>query len=466
MKNAVKLDGREKIMANEKPIDMREQLMTRRHFLWISSISAMGVVAGCTTNPVTGERQLMLMSEADEIQVDQQYAPQQFSSDKGVVQDSALNNYLNETGKRMASITHRPDMPYSFQAVNATYVNAYAFPGGTVACTRGILVSMDNEAELAALLGHEIGHVNARHTASRMTKGQLSSLLVSGLAIFVGTKYDSQYAQLTSQIGMIGAGLLLAKYSRDDERQADKLGMEYMVKSGYNPKGMIGLMDILRGMSDKKPSTIEVMFSSHPMSDERYATAVERAQSDYTAQLQDPSNYKMYRERYMDNTAKLRAIKGAIDEMQDAEAAMGQKKFDQAEVHLNNALRQAPNDYAGLVLMSQCQIFKNKNNRAQKFAEKAQHVYPNEAQAYYLAGYAKMQQKNFDGAYESFSKHHSMLAGNPNVTFLQGYCMENMGKKDVAARHYKQYLQSVNQGDQAKYGYTRLVEWGYVKPRK
>jgi predicted Zn-dependent protease len=166
----------------------------------------------------------MLVSEEQEIQMDQQHSPHQLSADYGVAQDRALNTYIERTGKRMATRTHRPQMPYRFKAVNATYVNAYAFPGGTIACTRGILLSLESEAELGALLGHELGHVNARHTAESMSKGMLTSAVVGGLAIYAGSR-NSALGGLAAQLGMLGSGVLLASYSRDNERLAEDLGM-------------------------------------------------------------------------------------------------------------------------------------------------------------------------------------------------------------------------------------------------
>lgn len=154
--------------------------LTRRKFLWLSSLTAAGILTGCAINPVTGQNQLMLISEDSEIQIDKNKSPQQFSVDYGTIQDTALNNYINQTGKKISSLTHRPNMPYSFRCVNASYVNAYAFPGGSIAVTRGILVNLDNEAQLAALLGHELGHVNARHTAEQMSKGLLTSVVAGG----------------------------------------------------------------------------------------------------------------------------------------------------------------------------------------------------------------------------------------------------------------------------------------------
>jgi len=432
--------------------------MTRREFLWFMSVSAVGFMAGCATSPVTGRRQLMLVSEEQEIQIDKQNSPHQFSADYGVVQDEALNRYVDQTGKAVAARSHRPHMPYSFRVVNANYVNAYAFPGGSIACTRGILLSLDNEAELAALLGHELGHVNARHTAQQMSKGILTQAVVGGLSVLAGTR-GATYGELASQLGMIGAGALLASYSRDNEREADALGMEYMVQTGYGPQGMIGLMDMLRGLSKRKPSAIELMFATHPMSDERYRTAVETAQSEYKS----AKNLPLYRERYMDNTAKLRTLNGAIEEMQIGEREMMQKKFGNAEDHFNEALKLVPNDYTGLVMMSTCKLFQKKYKEGITYAEKAQQVYPEEAQAYHLSGFAKIQTRDFEAAYQEFKTYEKLLPGNANTIFFKGYAQEGMQHIEQAANEYQRYLQLVQQGDKARYAYQRLKEWGYYK---
>ena len=435
--------------------------ITRREFMWLTSMSAAGVMIGCAADPVTGRKELMLVSQDQEIRIDQQHSPKQFSSDYGPLQDKALNNYIDRTGQKMAAFTHRPDMPYSFRGVNATYVNAYAFPGGSIAATRGILLALENEAELAALLGHELGHVNARHTAEQMSKGVLTNALLSGISAYAGTR-SSALGELASQLGMFGAGALLASYSRDNEREADALGLEYMVKTGYNAEGFIGLMDMLRSMSKHKPNAIELMFATHPMSDERYHTAVDTVRSQYRSSKNKP----LHGERYMDNTAKLRAIKGAIEAMQKGEKEMAKKKYGDAETHFKKALKLAPNDYAGLLMMSKCLLAQKKNDQAKKYAEKAKKVYPQEAQAYHLAGFAKISLKDFDSAYQEFSHYDKLLPGNPNTLFFKGLSLDGMQRTKEASNEYYQYLQVVNQGEQAKHAYKRLVEWGYIKPRK
>ena len=432
--------------------------LTRRDFLWLATVSTAGVVTGCATNPVTGQRQLMLVSESGEISADQQNSPHQFSSDYGAVQDQALNNYVAQVGSALSGVSHRSNMPYTFRAVNATYVNAYAFPGGSIAATRGILLELKNEAELSGLLGHEIGHVSARHTAERMSKGMILSGILTG-AVAYSESRGGDWTDVVNIGGQFAAGALLAHYSRDDEREADALGMEYMAKAGYNPEGMVGLMEVLVGLSDHKPSAIEMMFATHPMSDERLQTARDKTSVEYQAMASLP----FYEERYMDETANLRAMREAIETLQKGEEAMAEKKYSQAQSHFSDALRLAPEDYAGLVMMSKCQLALNNASEAKYYAEKAKEVYPQEAQAVHLTGVANLNLKEYDAAYNEFDAYERMLSGNPNTIFLKGVTLEGMQDKQGAAQEYYRYLQSVNEGEQAEYAYQRLVGWGVIQ---
>jgi len=431
--------------------------ITRRDFLRLTSISVTGVLIGCAVNPVTGRKQLMLISEDAEINIDKKNSPHQFSGDYGTLTDRDLNNYIDRTGKKMAVISHRPQMPYSFRGVNATYINAYAFPGGSIAVTRGILLSLDNEAELAGLLGHEIGHVNARHTAERMSKYLLTTIVAAGVTAYVQSE-NEKYASLAAGLGGIGAGMLLARYSRDDEREADALGMEYMVKAGHNPKGMVGLMDVLRNISKHKPNAIEIMFATHPMSEERYHTAKESSFNRYKY----AQNLLLNRDRYMDHTTNLRRVKGAIEEMQNGEKMMIRQKFVDAETHFHKALKQAPRDYAGLVMMAKCQFAQKKYNQALRYTQRAKEVNPKEAQAYYISGMGKIMAKNFNSAYGEFTRYEKMLQGNPNTIFFKGLSQEGMQHRDKAAAEYSRFLQIVTSGEQAQYANQRLVDWGYI----
>jgi beta-barrel assembly-enhancing protease len=436
-------------------------MLTRRELLKMLGLSAgaclsPGILAGCAVDPVTGRQQFMLMTPAEEITVDKQHAPFQFSSDYGAVQDRQLNEYLNRVGTELAMRSHRPDMPFSFRAVNASYINAYAFPGGSIAATRGILIELDSEAELAALLGHEIGHVNARHTAKQATKGALANILVAGAAI---ASSAAGYGGLIQDIGGIGAGALLAHYSRDNEREADALGMEYMTRVGYTPRGMVGLTEILLENGRRKPSAIEMMFATHPMSEERHQTAVKNARDLYGNMLSAPD----HRQRYMDYTAGLRRMKDAITAMQNGQTAMQQKKYPQAEQELAKALRTAPNDYAALLMMAKCKLAQEQNTEAERYALRAGQVYPQEAQAHAIVGITSIMNKKYEQAYQRFTEYDKLLPGNPNILFFKGLSMEGMQKIDRAAGYYQQFLQHVRQGSQAQYAYQRLKSWGYVQ---
>ena len=432
--------------------------MRRRDFLRISALAAAGLIGGCATNPVTGESQFMLMSEQEEIQIDRRNSPYQLSADFGIIQDRRLETYIDQTGQRLAGLSHRPRMPYRFNVVNATYINAYAFPGGTIAATRGILLKLNDEGELASLLGHELGHVNARHTARQMSQAMLTQVLVGGAAAAVGSQ-ASALGDLTAQLGSLGAGALLASYSRDNEREADDLGLRYMAAAGYNPKGFVGLMDMLRTLNKQRPNAVQTLFSTHPMSEERYQSALNATRTRY-AQAKGPLN----RERYMDHTASLRRLRGAIEAMQNGEKEMARKNYDGAASLFQSALKSAPQDYAAHMLMAQCRFMQKKFDEAERHAASAKEIYPGEAQSYLVSGIARLQNRRFNNAYRDFEAYDIRLPKDPKILFLKGYSQEGAQQKETAARHYIDYLKIVRQGPQAQHAYQRLVQWGYIRP--
>ena len=433
--------------------------LNRRDFIRWSTLAATGWLAGCATNPVTGESEFMLVSEQDELAIDRQHAPLQLSADYGRTQDRQLGDYIARTGKGLAAGAHRPQMPYRFEVVNATYVNAYAFPGGTIATTRGILLKMDNEAELASLLGHELGHVNARHTAQQMSKAALTQTLVGGASTLAGGQ-GSALGDLTGQLGAIGAGALLASYSRDNEREADDLGLRYMAAAGYNPDGFKDLMDMLRNLSRHKANAVELLFATHPMSEERYQTAVEAVRTRYA----DRSAKPLYRERYQDHTANLRGMAGAIEAMQKGEQEMARKRFGAAEAQFQGAIQKAPRDYTAHVLMAKCQYVQQRFDRAADYASEAGRIYPQEPQAQMIMGVARLHTANFDAAFENFERCDRLLPGNPEFLFLRGLAREGAQRQNEAARFYIAYLKVVQQGPHAQHAYQRLVTWGYLRP--
>lgn len=433
--------------------------MNRREFIWtLPGLGASVWLTGCATDPVTGKKTFVMMSKEQEIALDRQHSPHQFSEDYGISQDAGLNRYLADVGTRLAGHTHRPEMPYRFNTVNANYVNAYAFPGGSIAATRGILLDMDSEDELAALMGHELGHVNARHHAERHAKGTLLEAVVAGVSIAAADK-QPQYGALAQLVGNLGGGALLAHYSRDNEREADALGLEYMARAGHNPAGMEDLMNMLNKEARDKPNALELMFSTHPMSSERLANTRQALQSQHAEATRRPRQ----RQRYLDNTSRLRTLQPAIAEQQKGEAMLNAKKLDAADGHLRRALALAPDDYTGLVLMAKTQMAMKKPLEAQPFLAKAKSIYPSEAQAHHLDGVTHLQLRRPEQALAAFTEFDRLLPGNPNTLFLKGYSLEQMEDRRGAAQAYYQYLRMTRQGGQAQHAHARLRGWGFVK---
>jgi predicted Zn-dependent protease len=189
-------------------------------------------------NPATGRRELSLVSEAQEIQMGRDADPEVTAS-IGLVDDPALQSYVSSLGLRMAASSERPQLPWSFKVVDDPVVNAFAIPGGFIYVTRGILAHFDSEAELAGVLGHEIGHVTARHSASQMSRQQLQTIGLGVGMIFSQTVRD--YGGLASA----GLQMMNLSYSRGDESQSDELGLRYITRAGYDAEAMIGVFQML-----------------------------------------------------------------------------------------------------------------------------------------------------------------------------------------------------------------------------
>jgi predicted Zn-dependent protease len=215
--------------------------------------------AACAVNPATGEREFSLVSESQEIQYGREADPAITAQMGGLYPDSALQRYVRDIGLRMAASSERPSLPWSYKLLDDELINAFALPGGFIYVTRGILANMNSEAELAAVLGHETGHVTARHSASQITRQQLAQI---GLG--VGSVLSETVRDL-GQVAAAGLQLLFLKYGRDDERQADELGFRYMTALRYHPAGMTAVMQMLSSTSPADDASgVPSWLSSHP----------------------------------------------------------------------------------------------------------------------------------------------------------------------------------------------------------
>jgi len=215
------------------------------------------IVISCAINPVTGKRQFMLVSESDEINMGREYDPQ-ISEMYGVYNDEALTKYVDDLGQKMVKISHRSKLAFDIKVMDSPVINAFAVPGGYLYITRGILAYLNSEAELAGVMGHEIGHVTARHSASQQSKAQLAQI---GLG--VGSVLSETFAQY-SGLAQQATGLLFLKFGRDDETQSDKLGVEYSTKVGYDANHMSNFFNVLNKMSGGDGKSLPSFLSTHP----------------------------------------------------------------------------------------------------------------------------------------------------------------------------------------------------------
>jgi predicted Zn-dependent protease len=265
----------------------------RRHQITLSVLSvAVAMLAACATNPATGNKEFSLMSEAQEIQLGQEMDGQ-VRREMGVYEDAGLQRYVSEVGLRLARASERPNLPWHFTVVDQPAVNAFALPGGYIYITRGILSFLHDEEQLAGVMGHEIGHVTARHSAQQYTKATSAGVGLTLLSIFVPEARPLQGVTETA------LGVLFLKYGRDDELQADRLGAQYTARTGWDPRGVAGMLrtlqrlDVASGSSKGVPNWL----STHPAPADRVEKVLAFIQSNpmpvgTTGRRPDPAEYE------------------------------------------------------------------------------------------------------------------------------------------------------------------------------
>lgn len=295
----------------------------------------------CSTNPVTGEKNFILpnLNESWERDVGQKmYAPMRQSQGGDYILDSALTDYVESVGGRLAAQASR-DFSYEFHVLNSSVPNAWALPGGKIVVNRGLLTELDSEAELAAVLGHEIVHADAAHGARQQSKGMLTQVGMMAAMIYGSSQAKSEMGQQIAMIvPQLGAQLITTKYSRDAERESDLYGMRYMSAAGYDPQGAVALQETFLELSkDRKSDWLSGLFASHPPSRERVANNRATAKT-------LPEGGEFGRDAYMRNTANLRAKIPAYEAYTKGRKALAEDKFTQARTLADQAIRLEPRE--------------------------------------------------------------------------------------------------------------------------
>lgn len=324
---------------------------------------ALLVLGGCGVNPVTGHSELQLVSTQSELAMGaKNYAPLQQSQGGQYKVDAKLSVYVNQVGQRLAAVSDRK-LPYEFVVINNSVPNAWALPGGKIAINRGLLVELNNEAELAAVLGHEVVHAAARHSAQKIEKGMTLNIGLVLLGAAVGNENNGDALMAT---GSIGAALLSQKYSRDAESESDHYGMHYIVRAGYDPYAAVSLQEtFVRLAKGKEQNWLAGLFASHPPSQERVDANRVLANKLYRPGLS--KNEKEFQTR----TAHIRKTRPAYDKENAAYEEIKKKNFNEAQSLVNQAIAIEKNEAAFYALKGDIYNLQKKTSPAIKEYDRA-----------------------------------------------------------------------------------------------
>ncbi|MEA5444638.1 M48 family metalloprotease [Gammaproteobacteria bacterium AB-CW1] len=391
------------------------------------------LLAACAVNPVTGDRELRLISEREEIGIgEEQYAPLRQMQGGDYQVDPGLVDYVNQVGQRVARESDRPELPYEFTVINSSVPNAWALPGGKIAINRGLLTEFESEAELAAVLGHEIVHAAARHSARRMER-QL--ILQAGVLAVAAASSDSRYAGAIVGSAAIGAGLIGQRFSRSDELEADEFGTLYMHRAGYHPDGAVDLMErFLRLSEDRRQGWLDGLFASHPPSRERV-----RANEATAERLGREGEWG--RERFESAMALLRAHQPSYDKADTARRHLSQGELDQALRLANEARDQVPTEARFHALVGDIHRERGSHREALRHYQRAVEREADYFQHHLMIGLTAVALADDEQARPALERSIELLPTAPAHLEL-GHIHKRAADRDQAIRHYRIAAQS------------------------
>lgn len=421
-----------------------------KHFIRLSACTliAMSLVS-CAVNPVTGQKEMMFDSVAQDIATGtQNYVPSQQSQGGQYVVDPGLTAYVNQVGKKLAAVSDLPSLPYEFVVLNNDVPNAWAMPGGKLAINRGLLVQLDDEAQLAAVLGHEIVHAAARHGASAKSQQMVvgAGALLAGVAI---ANKKPEYGVLAVGALAVGANAWNSKYSRDHETQADIYGIKYMSKAGYDPQAAVELQELFVRMMDKQePSWLEGLFASHPPSRDRVA-------ANKTEVAKYPKGGARNKEAFQRALSQLKRDKDAYTNYQEAMKAAKSKQYDKALSLVDNSIQQQPKENLFWELKGQLLLQKDQNKEAIPALDKAINANPNFFRPYIYRGMAYKELGNSSLAERDLVASQRLLPTQEASEQLGDMALTK-GDRNAARAYYQQVAAGGGEaGERAK---AKLVQ--------
>ncbi len=395
------------------------------------------LAVACGTNPVTGKREIQFVSQAQEIQIGQQnYAPMRQSEGGDYEVLPELSAYVNEVGQKLVAVTDgilvKPrDLPFEFSVLNNSVPNAWALPGGKIAINRGLLVELRNEAELAAVLGHEIVHSLARHGAQAQERGTLSQvgLVAAQIGAAMGDMNEQTAGLLLTGAG-VGVQLIHTRYGRGAELESDLYGTRLMKAAGYDPTAAVTLQETFMRLSEgRKSGWLEGLFASHPPSEERV-----QKNRETVAQLGATGD--LGQQRYQAKIAPLLQMKPAYDKYDQALAAMQKKDVATARSLASEAARLVPREAQFHQLLGDIAVNEKNYQEALPHYQRAQQYNDDYFGSWLGAGVAHYRLGNKSQARQSLQRSYELLPTAPAALYL-GNLLRDAGDVDGAMKYYQ-----------------------------
>ncbi|MEO6078737.1 MAG: M48 family metalloprotease [Steroidobacteraceae bacterium] len=403
----------------------------------VAILVAGGLLAGCGTNPVTGKREIQFVSQGQEVQMGQQnYAPMRQSEGGDYEVLPGLTAYVNEVGQKLAAVSDRitvaeRKLPYEFKVLNSSVPNAWALPGGKIAVNRGLLTELNSEAELAAVLGHEIVHAAARHGAQAQERGTLlqGGMVLAQLGVAMGG-VDEQVGNLVLAGSGVGAQLVTMRYGRDAELQADLYGTRLMKAAGYDPAAAITLQETFVRLSEgRKQNWLQGLFASHPPSGERVAKNRETV-----AALGAGGDVGV--ERYTARIASLKQLKPGYDKYDQALAAMQKKDVAGAKALAAEAVRLVPREGQFHQLQGDIALNEKRYQESLPYYQRAMELNPGYFGSWLGAGVAQYRLGNRQQARQWLTRSMELLPTAPASLYL-GNMARDSGDVNGALKFYQ-----------------------------
>lgn len=393
------------------------------------------LLGACGINPVTKKRELQLISEQQEIVIgEQNFMPARQSQGGDYIVDPELTAYVQSVGQRLAAVSDRP-LPYEFVVLNSSIPNAWAMPGGKIAFNRGLLYELNSEAELAAVMGHEIVHSAARHGAKGMERGMLLQGAI--MAVGIGAQ-NNDYANLIVGGAQIGAQIVSSKYGRDAESEADYYGMLYMKRAGYDPAAAVSLQETFVRLSEgSETGFIEGLFASHPPSQAR-------VEANRKTLEEIGAGGEWGREIYAQKVARLKATQPAYKAHDEAVAALAKGDTDKALTLARRAIAIEPREPRFQDLLGDIALSKKNFDKALKHYAEAIRMQPDYFKPHIQSGIALYNSGRKQEAEAYFKRSIELLPTVPAHYFL-GDLAESRGDLKSAMQHYRTAADSASE---------------------